>query len=48
MTVFVHAIEIISFKFLFVERLGPASTLNEFYRMIRTGVAGYVRGNSHQ
>ena len=28
MTVFVHLITIISFKFLFVDRLGPTATLN--------------------
>ena len=28
MTVFIHSIAIICFKFLFVERLGPTATLN--------------------
>ena len=29
MTVFVHSIVIISFKFLFVDRLGPTATLKQ-------------------
>ena len=31
MTVFVHSIVIISFKFLFVDHLGPTATLNHEY-----------------
>ena len=34
MTVFVHSIVIISFKFLFVDRLGPTATLRTVFEYV--------------